>query len=155
MITVIVENIFMLIMRKFLMAVLALGVLLIVLSRRKEKGCSLVPEMKLDLEERFVQGQSEDWDRTETNSALPSASACLAWPECLLINFSTTAGAGGDDWQDNWELSEKILYSEAVRINRFGINQWIISHCEFRKWHISSTPTRAVQAGAHCLKLNS
>ena len=44
------------------------------------------------------------------------------------------------DWQDNWQLSEKILYCEVVRINRFGINQWIISHCEFRKWHISSTP---------------
>ena len=61
MITVI-ENIFMLIMRKFLRAALALSVLSRVLWRRKEKGCSQqsVLVMKFDLEERFVQGQSED-----------------------------------------------------------------------------------------------
>ena len=102
----------------------------------QRKGMQSVPEMKLDLEERFVQGQSEDWDRTNTG---PSGLSRLFVDQFLNHSWGCWLGLV-IDWQDNWQLSEKILYCEVVRINRFGINQWIISHCEFRKWHISSPP---------------
>ena len=100
----------------------------------KKRDAVPVPVMKFDFEERFVQGQSEDWDRTNTG---PSGLSRLFVDQFLNHSWGCWLVI---DWQDNWQLSEKILSCEAARINRFGINQWIISHCEFRKWHISSPP---------------